>query len=275
MAYAITIENIFTIKYCVLSSHSHIMIAELIITTCFVGGVGAIIFLLFFNKTKTTKQSPKRKNRKHPTPKKTKRDKKQQKPKQKSQSEIDVERAVAKIKKKMNPALLKPDINLSDSEHLVSVFRGHIGNITGVAWHQTGKYLFTASEDRWMYCWEDPTTPRILVEEHFGGIRSKDGGPFTALNTLVTAPEEKVVDPLYVDHAVVEEEKKKDEANPLWRYNVPKNSVYASTHGSFGLCACEFELGDEEIRTENGRKLKEFKYQKIMKMWFSRCEHVM
>ena len=253
------------------------MIAELLLTLCVGGGIAAVVFLLFFNTAKKPEKPQKNKPNRSPNKHKSKKKKKPQKtkPKKKSHSELDVERKAAELLSKVNPALLKPAVALSDSKHLVSVFRGHIGDITGsaditgLAWHQSGKYLFTSGRDKMIYCWQNPTTPKIETEEHFGSIKSLDGGPFTALTTWVTAPPiEDAVDPLYIDHALVEEEKKREEENPLGKYDAVQNSLFASTHRSFSLCGATYELAELEV--PDGRRKKTFRKQ--MKISMTRFE---
>eukprot|EP01083_Nonionella_stella_P087818 244461_1 len=192
------------------------MLTEIFLTGLFTAGIAAVIFLLFFN-TKTVKIQDKKRNKK-----KGKKSKKNASNKPKPLSFKNKFTHAAKVKRK---------IKLADHEHLVSVFRAHTGDITGVAWHQSGKYLISSAKDKYIYIWENPTEAQV-TSTFIGSVKTQDNGYFSCLNTIITQPSKQNHTDPYGSYQEEDEEKKQ---NPLRLFDDLSNSVFASTNGCFGL----------------------------------------
>ena len=200
------------------------MFAEMLLTFLVGGGVIFAVFVLCFNTTKV------------PTNTTTKG--KQQNKKKKKKNKKSNKNANNHIKKpkfvNITPKTIvqmKPKIKIDDHDNLISVFRAHIGEITGIAWHQSGKYLLSASKDKYIYIWENPTDSRVSTT-FISSCKTKDNGYFSALHSIITPATNSN-----------EDEKKSDD--PFVAWSATSNAIFASTNGSFGLNS--YELGMSPI----------------------------
>merc|ERR1712228_1005627 len=131
---------------------------------------------------------------------------------------------------------MKPKITITDHPNLISVFRAHIGDITGIAWHQSGKYLLSSSKDKYIHVWENPTLSQISATA-IVSAKTKDGGYFSALRTIVT--------PNYVPQEgtkINDDDQKEEIEDPFASYSDAHNAVFASTNGSFGLNSYKLKM---------------------------------
>eukprot|EP01084_Bolivina_argentea_P268525 456117_1 len=174
--------------------------------------------MTFFNKKKGVQDSPQKKKKKR----KKKGKKGQSKPKTTGGGNIK------QLLKTINKKKLKPEINLSQHPNLISVFRGHSLDITGIAWHQSGKYLFSSSKDKCLSIWQNPKQSQSTYDSLLN-IKAKDKGYFCALNTIIK--------PIHNTHDkhIDYDEKKDDSIHSFNEYNNLSNSIFACTNGVYAL----------------------------------------
>jgi len=212
------------------------MIVEVLLTLLMGAGVCVIIFMVFFN-TKTVELNQKdNKKRGKGKGKKGKNQQSKKSPKAKikpSKSNKSNKKAPVIF---YNPALNKPKVKLEDHENLISMFRGHTGEITGIGWHQSGKCLLSSGKDKMIYLWGNPIESQQTWEP-LGKIKTEDDGYFSMLNTIVTVKDdkEKKEQQWNDDNDDEKGKKNKDKHNPLKNYSDLSNSVFAATNGCFGL----------------------------------------
>jgi len=202
--------------------------------------------MVFFN-TKKEKINQKR-NKKRGKSKKGRNQQQKKSPQKKSNKSSGGGKSKSNNKKSSqifyNPALNKPKVILEDHENLVSIFRGHTGEIKGIGWHQSGKLLLSASNDKMVYLWGNPTQSQQTWEP-LGKIKTEDNGEFSTLNTIITIDDEKEKKQQYDDNDDNNDDdhkgkgkgknKRKKAFNPLKNYNDLSNSFIATTTGCWGL----------------------------------------
>lgn len=191
-------------------------------------GVIVIIFLVCFN-TKTVELEPERKKKKNK--KKGNKNQSKQAVAKKNKTQKKPSFKATNLRKK------KQKIKLEENENLVFVARAHNDDITGVAWHQSGKYLLSSSKDKFIYLWEDPTKSKI-TNEFIGSVKTQDNGYFSAINTIITVNDNDK-DNQQQQYYDDDDDKKKDD--PLNKYNDLSNSVFAATSGCYGLNSYSFK----------------------------------
>lgn len=216
------------------------MFADLLLTLVIGGGIAFLIFILCFN----TKKIPINEGGKK---KQNKKKKKKKKGKNKNGNSNNYKKFKLTNITPKTIVDLKPKINLDDHENLISVFRGHIANITGIAWHQSGKYLLSSSEDQHIYIWKNPTTPTVTAS-FIGSTQTVDNGYFTTLHSVIS--------PNYVHEETKFDEENKESEDPFKGYTKIQNSIFASTNGSFGLNSFELKLSiNKKIRFQMTRSV--------------------
>lgn len=114
-------------------------------------------------------------------------------------------------KNSSHPALLKPPIDISNTDlhpHLISVFRGHLQQITKIAWHDTNNYLLSVAKDHQLHIWEDPCELGRMTIESIGSLSCNDsGGYFSCLATVNRNKKSKQ----YFANLKIERDKYKDD----------------------------------------------------------------
>eukprot|EP00484_Ammonia_sp_Unknown_P024267 CAMPEP_0197051464 /NCGR_PEP_ID=MMETSP1384-20130603/26131_1 /TAXON_ID=29189 /ORGANISM="Ammonia sp." /LENGTH=501 /DNA_ID=CAMNT_0042484033 /DNA_START=31 /DNA_END=1536 /DNA_ORIENTATION=- len=195
-------------------------LAEIVLTLLLTAGIGTVVFLVFFNTRQIEVDNKDKKQNKQ----------KAKKPAKKKAKKSGHKISIKHLKQKgSRPSDFKAKIKLEDHDNLVSVFRGHTNDVTSVAWHQSGEYLFSSSKDKLIFVWEQPTKSTI-TDYDAGSIKTEDNGYCSALHTIVTVDEKDETQDQYVEDT---KEAKTD--NPLADYSEIANTLIATTSGSFGL----------------------------------------